>query len=64
MHRRDKKRGPYMRPEAYKRIKELADNKDVPIGDAIDELVMAGVNDDGVIIANQLKAKTNWGDGE
>jgi hypothetical protein len=53
-----------MRPEAYKRIKELADNKDVSIGNAIDELVMAGVNDDGVIIANQLKAKTDWGDEE
>ena len=60
MHRRNKKRGPYIRPETYNRIKELADNEDVPVGNVIDEIILSTVNEDGVITANQIKAKSNW----
>jgi hypothetical protein len=60
MHRRDKKRGPYIKPETYNRVKELAENKDVPVGNVIDEIMLTAVNEDGVITANQLKTKTDW----
>jgi predicted DNA-binding protein len=60
MHRRDKKRGPYIRPETYNRVKELSENKDVPIGNVIDEIVLTAINEDGIITANQLKTKTEW----
>lgn len=60
MHRRDKKRGPYIKPETYDRVKELAENKDVPVGNVIDEIMLTAINEDGVITANQLKTKTDW----
>jgi predicted DNA-binding ribbon-helix-helix protein len=55
--RRDMKRGPYMEEEVYDKLSKMADNKDMTIQDALNELVDKSVNSQGNIVVNPLEAK-------
>lgn len=51
------KRGPYMEEEVYEKLAKMADNKDMTIQDALNELVDKSVNSQGNIVVNPLEAK-------
>jgi hypothetical protein len=58
MSRRDKTRGPYMEPEQYKKIKKLSDKyDDMTVGETLDSLVDATLNEQGDIIVNPVSAR-------
>lgn len=58
MRRSEMTRGPYMDPDTYDRIKELADKRDdMNIEDTLDKLIKATVNEDGNITVGPVKMK-------
>lgn len=60
MSRKDKTRGPYMEPEEYKKLSKLAEkHKDMTVGETLDELIRATLNEQGDIIVNPVKARFN-----
>lgn len=50
-------RGPYMEEEVYDKLSDMADNKDMTIQDALNELVDKSINVQGNIVINALEAK-------
>lgn len=58
MSRSDKTRGPYMEPEQYSKLKELSDNYDnQTVGETLDSLIDATLNEQGNIVVNPVKAR-------
>lgn len=58
MSRKDKTRGPYMDPEQYKKLSKLAEKyDDKTVGETLDELIQATLNEQGDIIVNPVKAR-------
>jgi len=58
MSRRDKTRGPYMEPEEYKKLKNLSDKyNDMTVGETLDALVSATLNEQGNIVVNPVSAR-------
>jgi len=47
--RLDRKRGPYIDPEAYKRLKNASDMYDMTVRDAIDRLLLSAFYEDGEV---------------
>lgn len=58
MSRSDKTRGPYMEPEQYEKLAQLSDSyEDMTVGETLDSLIDATLNEQGNIIINPVKAR-------
>jgi len=58
MSRIDKTRGPYMEPEEYEKLKNLSDKyEDMTVGETLDSLISATLNEQGDIIVNPVSAR-------
>lgn len=55
--RHEMTRGPYIPESVHQRMVSLAEDKDMSVQDAYEELIKRTVNEDGNIVANTVKVK-------
>lgn len=56
-NRSERIRGPYIDPNEYEKLSNLADNEDITIQEALDKLISSTINESGDITVGPVAVK-------